>query len=304
MKRQSGPSLLPVALLTVWIAGGLASCDDAGPDNTDQEPPIDVPGPEVPAPVACTRLGEHYPADDTCNWCTCSEDGIETCTERTCAVSDNTCDYNGETHGYAERFAAADGCNECVCAASGLACTRRACSTMEDNDSAILLESLDATCGGIPTLTGNSVLGYVVSSYDVPLDYNQAGSIYPESLPDARITVNMAYDGGYVVCRPLPGQEAIDIEAKMEIISSDGAFNEGLHPYFRHTNSVFTDNVSVLAVIDSTANLHGTYNPGCSVGDALMVSASFESDGALYGDMSKVCEGDMALVVAAWERLP
>lgn len=260
----------------------------------------DVPGPDAPPPT-CDQPGAHYPAEDTCNWCECSADGLETCTTRACVVSDNTCEYGGEPHPYGVRFDAGNGCNECVCAASGLACTVRDCGVIEN--SAILLDSLDDACGE-EDFTGHALLAYLQAGYDAGFSYDRdrPANLYPETAADSRIAVNVAYDGGYIVCRmPDSNQAAIDMDARLELRTADGAFDEGMQVYLRRTESVFWDGVSVLGgVIPSASALHGTYDPNCLDAGALSVYVDFDHEGRSTGSINKVCEIDMSLPVGTW----
>lgn len=257
-------------------AGGSASCLDAG-----------------------HSAGERYSVGDNCNFCDCNADGSATCTVRTCASSVGGCNYAGVDHAYAERFPSSDACNECVCAASGLACTRRACTTVEEG--AILVESLDTPCGADPNFTAQAVLdGLPVSDFVAPFAYNTGGPIYPETLPDTDVRVRVVYDGGFAVCRiPNPGQEAFDIEVLAEWITTDGAFDEGFHTYLRRNAGGFTD-VWSLAMAAPPSGLDGSFNPACLDPNGFDFSATFDANGTVSGGVGKTCETDILLSVGSF----
>jgi hypothetical protein len=204
-------------------------------------------------------------------------------------------------HGYAERFAAMDGCNECVCAASGLACTRR-CPGL-DEEGAILLESLDEPCGDDPSFTGQEVLnGLPFMEVTEDFIYASDRALYPESLPDTTVTVRIMYEGGFVVCRiPSPTQPAIDMEVVVEWMTEDGAFDEGLHTYLRRANFGFLDMWTTVASVPSEG-LNGSYDAACMDHRGFGFSARFYADGTATGRASKICEGDIALEIGAFEK--
>ncbi|APR76016.1 Hypothetical protein A7982_01363 [Minicystis rosea] len=247
--------------------------------------------------------GERFPVGDNCNFCDCNADGTTTCTSRTCPDQEPGCTYNGHDYAFAERFPSTDKCNECICAASGLACTRRACSTMEEG--AILVESLDTPCGPDQTFTAQAVLdGLPVNDIEVPFLYVKDGPKYPETLPDTKVRVRVVYDGGFAVCRiPSPGQEAFDIEALVEWISADGSFNEGFHTYLRRNAGGFTD-AWYIGVGVQPGGLDGTYNPNCYHANGFGFAATFDADGTASGYTNKLCETDIMLDVATWTYTP
>lgn len=278
------------------------ACSDTEPQQGTDVPMV------PPAPRACSvgartiPVGERRPVGDGCNWCECRADGSTVCTKRTC-TSSGGCMYAGAAHKYGERFPSSNGCNECVCAASGLACTRRPCSDGQTREEgAILLGGLTESCGGLPALTGTNVLSYVrPEGYHAPFAYQRSAMYFPESLPDTRSHVRIAYDSGFVVCRiPAPGQEAIDMEVEVEVLTEDGAFDEGLHTYLRRTNSKFVDNANTVGSFASWSELTGTYDPRCR--DALGISfeAEFHLDGSASGGIHKVCEVDIGAQVGSW----
>lgn len=250
------------------------------------------------------RPGERYLADDNCNFCDCLADGTTSCTARNCTNLDATCDYNNLAYRHGERFPSTDGCNDCVCATSGLACTRRVCQNGLE-EGAILLETLAESCGPDPTFTAQSVLdGVPYTVIDAPFLYDRARSFLPESLPDSRVHLRFVYDGGYAVCRiPAPGQEAIDMEVIIEWITEDGSFREGFRSYLRRNAGGFTDAWFLLATA-GVFDLDGSYVSGCIDPRGYAFSAQINRDGSAYGDVTKVCEGDIALIVGTFEIVP
>lgn len=247
--------------------------------------------------------GDRVPVGDDCNFCECGADGATTCTARTCPAEGPGCTYDGVEHGYGERFAATDGCNECVCAASGLACTRR-CSGLAE-EGAILLESMNESCGDNDAFTGHAVIaGLPVSDLRAPFDYDAARALYPETRADTEVRFRIVYDGGFVVCRlPSPDQPAIDVEVVLEWITADGAFDEGLHAYLRRNDFGFVDAWLVVASAP-VGGLDGTYSPGCLDPNGFSFSAEIEPDGTARGRVSKACETDIGLDVGTFERTP
>jgi hypothetical protein len=259
------------------------------------------------APQSCLDAGheaaDRYPVGDNCNFCDCMADGMSLCTTRTCPADGPTCMYNGTTHTYAERFPATDGENECVCAASGLACTRRGVGLPEEG--AILLESLDEVCGDDTEFTGKAVLaGLPVDDFTTAFPYETARPLYPETLADSSVRVRIVYDSGFVVCRiPQPTQPAIDMEVTVEVMTADGAFNEGFHTYLRRNNFGFVDAWLTVASAP-VGGLDGTYDPSCLDAKGLSFSAQVNADGTAEGRVSKICETDILLDVARFNYEP
>ncbi|MGE0788310.1 MAG: hypothetical protein AB7S26_21735 [Sandaracinaceae bacterium] len=243
--------------------------------------------------------GDRYPAGDHCNWCDCGTDGVATCTARTCGSDTPGCDYDGVTHGYGERFNSTDGCNECVCAASGLACTHR-CPALPQ-EGAILLETLDEQCGDDPTFTGRAVIeGLPLDHFTAPFPYERTGPLYPETLPDTNVRVRIAYDGGFIACRiPSPTQPAIDMEVEIDLVTEDGAFDEGFHTYLRRNNFGFLDAWTSVASAPR-GGLDGTYAPMCLDDNGFTFAFQVNADGTASGDVSKLCETDILLTVGAY----
>lgn len=248
--------------------------------------------------LAAHAAGDRYAVGDDCNFCDCNADGTSTCTARTCPAQPGGCEYDGASHAYAERFPSSDGCNECTCAASGLACTRRACTVVEEG--AILVESLDTPCGSDPAFTANAVLsGLPFDDLVAPFAYNTSGTPYPETLPDTTARVRIVYDGGFAVCRiPAPGQEAFDIEVVVEWITADGAFDEGFHTYLRRNAGGFVD-AWYVAVGAPPSGLDGTYAPSCLDPNGFSFDATIYADQTADGHVYKVCETDLLLQVGA-----
>ncbi len=245
-------------------------------------------------------VGERVSIGDGCNFCDCSEAGLENCTSRTCVPINDGCSYEGVEHDYGEVFDASDDCNVCVCAASGLACTRRSkCDPFDDG--AILLEGLDESCGGIDEFTGQWVLDQLESGpWTGPLDYANDGPLYPEVLSDTSMTVRVHPLDGFVVCRiPAVGQEAIDMEAVVEWTTADGALDEGQHTYVRRNYGGFLMAVTTVATV-APQNIHGTYDHACPDAGALSLALRWNDDGTSEGTVSKVCEVDFGLTVGDW----
>jgi hypothetical protein len=267
--------------------GGLDLGSDAGPN--------------------CLELGhaagERYPLGDDCNFCDCAADGNATCTTRTCAPVGMSCEYAGTLHAYGETFAASDGCNECACAASGLACTRRDCAP-EIVESAILLESSSEPCG-FEDFTINTVLSALpYTEFTTTFPYIRDREFYPEVNPDSTITVRISYDGGVAACRiPMPGQEAIDLEVRVEFITADGKFNEGLHAYLRRDRTSMVDWFNMVASVP-TSGLSGFYGPACFDANGYVFHVNIFGDGHAEGAISKTCETDIYLDIGAFEYTP
>jgi GGDEF domain-containing protein len=76
----------------------------------------------------------------------------------------------------------------------------------------------------------------------------------------------------------MEGQEAIDIEVYVEVITDDGAFGEGFHAYVRKTQSVFVDNVNFVAAFPNWMDLDGEYNPSCFDPLGITSAGYFEAD--------------------------
>lgn len=278
----------------------------------DAPPAVDV-GTDAPradgGPDAgpCERpVGERYPIGDACNFCECNADGTRTCTDRVCTGgAGGGCMYAGTMHDYAERFPSSDGCNECVCAASGLACTARASCT-DVPDSAILLESPTDPCGTDSSFTPASVLdGLPTTDFVAPFLYDRGRDVmlYPESLPDTNVRIRISYDDGFLVCRiPDPSQPALDIEVRMEWITEDGAFDEGFHTYLRKNGFGFVDAWQLVASAP-LGGLHGTYTPNCALDPGgYSFDAQIEPNGHASGAAHRVCETDLPLTIASFER--
>jgi hypothetical protein len=74
------------------------------------------------------EVGDHFPAPDGCNTCTCEEHGGIACTEMGCV---ETCVYQGVTYMAGQSFPAGDDCNQCSCGSGGsVACTTMWCDPM------------------------------------------------------------------------------------------------------------------------------------------------------------------------------
>lgn len=249
------------------------------------------------------EAGDRFPVGgaDTCNFCTCNADGSRTCTTRVCATSPASCELGGRAYGYGERFELGDGCNECVCAASGLACTRRTCPGARE-EGAILMESLNEPCGDRAGFTARAVLDELPSaSLRVPFAYERDRATYPERLPDTQLSLRIAYAGGFAVCRiEAPGRAAIDLEAIAEWQTDDGAFDEGLHTYLRKNDFGFLDAWFVVASLP-LGSIEGTYRPACPDAGPLAFAAQIDRSGAASGDVTKVCERDIALRVGGFD---
>ncbi len=281
-------------------AGSDAGTDAAASDDVG----LDAGGRDAPA--TCTHpVGERYPAGDACNFCECGADGQETCTVRRCFDSIGGCTYAGVMHAYGERFPSSDQCNECVCAASGLACTVRD-SCPDVPVSAILLESMDAPCGTNTAFTPRAVLeGLPVTDFTAPFLYHRERppNLYPELLPDTTVRVRIVYDDGFLVCRiPSPDQPALDIQIMAELITEDGAFDEGFPAYLRRNDFGFLD----AWLVDASAPLgalHGTYTPNCALDPGgYTFGVQVDPDGHASGGVTRICETDILLDVASFDR--
>lgn len=289
-------SLFTLALV-VALSGGCSAPSAPAEPGDMMAPPVMCAGGARPL-----KVGERAPSGDGCNWCECLAGGVSECTHRTCPAAGG-CTYAGAMHAYGARFPSSNGCNECVCAASGLACTRRACPNgMVVEEGAILLGGLMEPCGGLPGLTGASVLSYVrPEGYHAPFLYQRSAMYFPEILPDTRSHVRVAYSGGFVVCRiPALGQEAIDMEVEVEYLTDDGAYNEGFHTYLRRTNSKFVDNANTVASVASWSELNGSFDPRCRDPLGVGFLAEFYADGSATGSIDKTCEVDIGTQVGNW----
>lgn len=252
--------------------------------------------------IGCDIPGERVYMDDGCNFCDCTDGGLDNCTERECTPISDGCEYDGMTYAYAEYFDATDDCNLCVCAASGLACTRRDACDPEFDEGAILLESLDAPCGPFDDFTAEWVLTNLAPwERTGPLDYENAGPLYPETLADTTMTVRVTFPAeGYIVCRiPMPGQEALDLEAVVEWVSEDGAFDEGQHTYIRRNYGGFLDAFTSVSAL-SPNELTGTYSPGCPDAGGVSIAPRWNDAGDAEAGLFKTCEVDIGLTVGQW----
>jgi len=273
------------------------AADDVGPDDAAE------PGDAASSCLVVHGVGERYPVGDDCNFCECLADGSSACTARACPSERPTCLYDGVERAFAARFPATDGCNECVCAASGLACTRRCVDLPAEG--AILLESLDEACGDNPEFTGAKVIADLpTADVTVPFLYARDGLLHPETLPDTTLRLRVVYERGFVVCRvPTPTQPAIDMEVVVEWMTADGAFDEGLHTYLRRNDFGFLD-AWMIAAGAPQGGLDGSYQPHCPDPRGFGFSALIHADGAVTGDVLKVCEVDIALTVGAFDASP
>lgn len=246
-------------------------------------------------------VGERVYLGDGCNFCDCTDAGLENCTARTCVPINPGCDYDGMSYAYAEHFPSTDGCNECVCAASGLACTRREKCKDGKEEGAILVESLDETCGGVEGFTAQFVFDTLEPAQrSGPFDYANDGPIYPETLDDTNMTVTVHYEDGFIVCRvPAPGQEAFDIEAIIEWQSEDGAFDEGQQTYIRRNARGFVDAITLIMTV-APGDIYGTYVHDCLDAGPISFGPNFEEDDSANGFAFKICETDIGLVLADW----
>lgn len=335
MLLRSHRSSFAIASLLLALLASVGGCGtssplghDAGTDtglgtpdapSDAPAPPGDAPG-DAPddaardaasaadAPASCLSThasGERFPVGDGCNFCDCAADGSTTCSTRTCVDSIGGCTYDGTAYAYGARFPSTDGCNECVCAASGLACTRRASCPGGLDEGAILMESLDESCGADPTFTARSVLeGLPHDDLTAPFLYDRARASYPESLPDTTVRMRIVYENGFfAVCRlPMPDQPAIDMQVTLEWITADGAFDEGLPAYLRRNDFGFVDAWWVAATVP-LGELSGSYTPNCALdpGDYAF-DAQLDPDGHAAGSIRRVCETDLSFDVGTFER--
>jgi hypothetical protein len=154
-----------------------------------------------------------------------------------------------------------------------------------DEEGAILLESLDEPCGDDPSFTGQEVLnGLPFMEVTEDFIYASDRALYPESLPDTTVTVRIMYEGGFVVCRiPSPTQPAIDMEVVVR------------------ANFGFLDMWTTVASVPSEG-LNGSYDAACMDHRGFGFSARFYADGTATGRASKICEGDIALEIGAFEK--
>jgi hypothetical protein len=104
----------------VWFKIG--TYDVAAPDPVEPDPD----------PITCSYNNESYGVDTTfiaedgCNECICSKDGVAKCAEEICESDSDpiTCAYDGVPHGVSAIFDAVDECNICTCGETGeVACT-------------------------------------------------------------------------------------------------------------------------------------------------------------------------------------
>ncbi len=243
---------------------------------------------------------------DGCNFCDCTDAGLDNCTERACTPISDGCDYGGMSYAYAEQFDASDECNICVCAASGLACTRREDCDPDFDQGAILLESADDPCGPFDDFTGAWVMENLAPLERTgPLDYENAGPLYPETLVDTTMTVRVTFpEDGYIVCRiPSPGQEALDLEAVLEWQSEDGAFDEGQHTYVRRNYGGFLEAFTGVSALEP-GELSGTYSPGCPDAGGISIAPRWNDTGVAEAGLFKTCEVDIGLTVGQWTSPP
>jgi hypothetical protein len=115
----------------------------------------------------------------------------------------------------------------------------------------------------------------------------------------------MVYEeGGYVVCRlPSPEQPAIDIEATVEWMTLDGAFDEGFHTYLRRNNFGFVDGWTTAAAAPLDG-LNGDYDPACPNSAGFAFSATIYADETADGSASKVCDFDILYDVGTFLHTP
>jgi len=283
-----------------------ARTDDAGIDTGEG---IDVGNdapltPDAPSCLVSHMAGERYPLADDCNFCECGADGVETCTERTCAPPFTTCELEGRSYDYGETFDLGDGCNECVCAPSGIACTRRTCEGARE-EGAILLEDLNEGCGPREGFTAGNVLAELpFDTIEAPFLYERMRATYPETRADTTLSLRIAYAGGFAVCRlETEDRAAIDMEVVLEWQTADGAFDEGIHAYLRKNDFGFLDAWFVLSTLP-VGSIEGTYTPACPLPRDLSFSAQIERTGAASGSVNKTCEADIGLTVGSFAVAP
>lgn len=284
--------------VTTDSTGSSGSGDTSGSSSSSG----DASTGETTGLTACDAVGERVYMGDGCNFCDCTEAGLDSCTERACTPISDGCTYDGTTYAYAEQFDAADECNACVCAASGLACTRRPECDPDFDEGAILLESADDPCGPFDDFTGAWVIENLAPLERTgPLDYDNAGPLYPEALMDTTMTVRVTFpEDGYTVCRiPSPGQEALDLEAVLEWQSEDGAFDEGQHTYVRRNYGGFLEAFTGVGALEP-AELSGTYTPGCPDAGGISIAPRWNDTGDAEAGLFKTCEVDIGLTVGQW----
>jgi hypothetical protein len=303
MRISSLSAMAGLAILFALGCSGGPDGSDAGTDAGTIDSGEDAGLDAGAADGGCSPSGQRVSQGDDCNFCECQPDGTIACTDRECPPFPG-CTYDGVDHAYAERFPSTDGCNECVCAASGLACTRRDCpGALEEG--AILAESLDEPCGDDATFTARSVIeGLPFDDITMPFLYEHEGPLYPETLPDTTVRLRIVYDGGFAACRiPMAGQEAWDIEAVIELITADGAFDEAFHAYLRKNASGFV--ISWFVVGSAPAGgLNGTYDPACLDPNGFSFDAQLLEDQSVSGSVFKNCETDIGLTVATFAHTP
>ncbi len=281
---------------------GSASGDTGSTGSSDTSGDASSSSGETTGLTACEAVGERIYMGDGCNFCDCTDAGLDNCTERACVPLSDGCEYDGSTYAYAEQFDADDDCNLCVCAASGLACTRREECDPGFDQGAILLESSDAPCGPFDDFTGAWVMDNLAPLERTgPLDYENAGPLYPETLADTAMTLRVTFpEDGYIVCRiPSPGQEALDLEAVLEWQSEDGAFDEGQHTYVRRNYGGFLDAFTGVSALDP-GELTGTYSPACPDAGAVSIAPQWNDIGDAGAGLFKTCEVDIGLSVGQW----
>lgn len=106
-------AMLLVTLMTAGCALTEAECEVAGESYSE---------------------GESFPAEDSCNTCTCGAGGLVECTERACPTEG--CSVGDVQYAVGDVFPAFDGCNSCGCRDDGsVVCTQLACT--------------EPTCGGL-----------------------------------------------------------------------------------------------------------------------------------------------------------
>lgn len=77
------------------------------------------------------EVGDSFPANDGCNTCSCTEDGVA-CTEMACEPP--VCVYDGQIYSAGESVPSGDSCNSCFCMDDGsVACTGIACDICDYN---------------------------------------------------------------------------------------------------------------------------------------------------------------------------
>lgn len=164
------------------------------------------------------------------------------------------------------------------------------------------MESLDEPCGPDAGFTGRTVLDKLtVHTFDGAFDYVNDRRRYPETLTDTTMQLRVSYQDGFVVCRiPRAGQEAFDIQAKVEWVTADGAFNEGYQGYVRRNRTGFLMATTSSASLARNA-LNGSYTASCPGAGGYSFSARIEDDGSAVGSILRVCEVDIALTVGEFD---